>query len=53
MTRAATAPLSMSFVRRVSTKIPCWGRNALGYNVVKVRICTLQTPGKADEATPA
>ena len=39
-TRAPTAPLSTSFLRRVSTKIPCWGCEALGYNVVNVRICT-------------
>src|SRR6516164_9497562 len=38
-TLAPTTPLSTNFRRRVSTKIPCWGRTWLGYNVVKVRIC--------------
>ena len=32
------APLSTSLRSRVSTKIPCVGRAALGYNVVNVRI---------------
>ena len=27
--RALTAPLSTSFLRRVSTKIPCWGCNSV------------------------
>src|ERR1700680_1391543 len=40
-TRALTAPLSTSFLSRVSTKIPCVGRSTLGYNVVNVRIRTL------------
>lgn len=39
-TRAVTSPLSTSLRSRVSTKIPCCGRGALGYNVVKVKICT-------------
>ena len=42
-TRALTRPLSTSFLSRVSTKIPCWGCCALGYKVVKVRICTCST----------
>ena len=40
-TRADTAPLSTSLRSRVSTKIPCVGRAALGYNVVNVRIRNL------------
>ncbi len=39
-TRALTWPLSTSFLSRVSTKIPCCGRAALGYKVEKVRMCT-------------
>ena len=50
--RASTRPLSTSFLSRVSTKIPCWGRTALGYNVVKVRICTCAT-GRDAAAEPA
>src|SRR5258708_40156311 len=41
-TRALTAPLSTSFRSRVSTKIPCVGRAALGYKVLNVRIRTLK-----------
>jgi hypothetical protein len=41
-TRALTAPLSTNFRSRVSTKIPCVGRAALGYNVLNVRIRTLK-----------
>src|SRR5712691_13279319 len=41
-TRALTAPLSTSFRSRVSTKMPCVGRAALGYNVLNVRIRTLK-----------
>ena len=39
-TRASTAPLSTSFLKRVSTKMPCWGRLSLGYSVVNVTIRT-------------
>ena len=41
-TRALTAPLSTNFRSRVSTKIPCVGRAALGYNVLNVKIRTLR-----------
>jgi hypothetical protein len=43
-------PLSTSFLRRVSTKIPCCGCDALGYKVVKVRICTRKDSRRPDEA---
>src|ERR1700730_18776968 len=49
-TRALTTPLATSFLRRVSTKIPSWGCNRFGYNVVKVRIRTRQRPNRSDEA---
>ena len=46
-TRALTTPLSTSFRNRVSTKIPCVGRAALGYKVLKVRIRTLRPQDRA------
>jgi len=52
MILAATAPVCTNFVSRVSTKMPCWGRAALGYNVVNVRMRTAP-PENADEAVLA
>lgn len=46
-------PLATKFLKRVSTNIPCWGCNMLGYNVVKVRIRTLPRPETSDEAALA